>query len=272
MVAIGGRFAGGHQGDVYWKLTTVESTWQKKGKNFTVAGQLPVEDEGIGWTDDNVLANSGGFGLPAPFVQWIRGELQVITIPVILYSRHKDENIKLMYDRVKRTKNFDVSLRRPPVCRFTFGSFMSMLVIVKGVGEARIARLKRDGKARRITFTLTLHKYEPFKREQIVTGKPPRESRHQLVTSERRMYEFIAAAEWGTENAIFGDRLRKRNRRYPFAAKDEGTVKIPNGDIILNERVEPEFHAFAVGNTEANEIVLEKFNARQSRVLVVSRK
>lgn len=272
MVAVSGQFAGGFQGDVYWQLTTVESTWQKKGKNFTVTGQFPVEDDGIGWTDDNVLANSGGFGLPAPFVQWIRGELQVITVPVILYSRHRDEDIKLMYDRIKRTKNFDVSLRRIPICRFTYGSFMSMLIQVKGVGEARIARLKRDGKARRIAFTLTLHKYEPVKRDQRITGKPPKESRIQLVTSERRMYEFIAAAEWGTENAIFGDRLRKRNRRYPFAAKDEGTVKIPSGDIILNEKVEPEFHAFAVGNTEANQVVLDKINARRSKILVVSRK
>ncbi len=262
---------GRRNADVHWKIATVEpknSPWKRS--NFTVVGQFPLPEDGLKYLVQNVIADAGGLGLANPFVQWIRGEKQTISFEAHLFAEHNAMDIKTLFNAILRTMTFVPELNRPPVCRFTYGNILSLLVLVQG-GEVQIKRPRTDGKARYIIWPLTLIRFVPYKLK-ILSTSGIKESRHERVTEERRMYEILAAREYGTENAIFGDRLRKRNRSAPFAAEDESTVKVPNLDIILQEIVEPEFHGFTIGNEAAQEAFLNRVVNRAGRVLVANRR
>jgi hypothetical protein len=257
--------------DVHWRIDTVEpknSPWKRS--NFSVKGQLPLPEDGLKYNVTNVIADAGGLGLRHPFVQWIRGEKQTVTFEAHLFAEHNGMDIKTLFNSILRTMTFVPELNRPPVCRFTYGNILSLLVLVQG-GEAQIKRARKDGKARYIVWPLTLVRFVPYKLK-ILSTSGIKESRHELATEERRMYEVLAAREYGTENALFGDRLRKRNRGFPFAAEDESAVKVPSGDIILTEIVEPEFHGFKVGDTPAQQAMLKRITNRAGRFLVASRR
>lgn len=257
--------------EVHWKIETVEpknSPWKRS--NFVVVGQFPVPEEGIRYNVNNVIGDAGGLGLPHPFVQWIRGEKQTITLDAILFARHNGEDIKILFQSILDLMTQVPELGRPPVCRFTYGSLLSLLVLVQG-GEINIRRPRVDGKARHIIWPITLVRFVPYKLD-ILSTSGIKESRHVQVADERRMYEILAAREFGTANALAGDRLRKRNRSAPFAAEDESLVKIPNADIILSETVTPEFHGFVPTNLAAQAAFLLRQTARKERFLVLNRK
>jgi hypothetical protein len=254
------------QGDVHWRLKTIEPPGLKF-KNFQVAGQFPVEEEGIGIAMNQNVPEAGSYGVPFPFVQWIRGELQVVTLPVVLYSRDKDENIKFFFDEMAKFITYVPELKRIPTARFTYGDIISIKCICRGFGEVKIARPKPDGKARRIDFTMTLARFEKYTLLNFDVNAKPSESRYQVVSGNNRMYERLAFREWGS--ALHGDRLRKRNRRYAFAAADGEKVKVPSGDIILNEAVKPEFFPFKTDREEVALANLNKYNARNAKILVV---
>lgn len=257
------------QGDVHWKLTTVESV--RSYRNFSVVGQFPVPDDGIGYTLNNTVAEMGAHGQRHPLIQWIRGELEVVTVPVVLFSRHSQEDIEQKFQDIKKMRDWDKLLARSPVCRFTYGSILGVLCVVKGLEDVKIFRPRPDGKARRIQFTITLHRYVPYKLRSIDTTKPPYESRAHRVGRLDGSWEMVAAREYGPESALHGDRLRKRNRRQAFAPVIGEDIHIPNRDIILEETVEPEFHAFVRGDEAAEQAVLDKFVARNSLFRVKQR-
>ncbi len=260
-----------HQGDVHWKITTLEnkdSTFQ----NFVLKGQFPVEDEGIGYTVNAVVPEAASAGIFHPFIQWVRGQLEVVTLPVLFYSRDTSENILYFFEQAKRLME-DMGYGRPPLCKFTYGNILSLKVLIRGFGEVKIARPKTDGSARKIDFTITMARYNPYDVSVANSSAdlPGRfhESKMIVVSGERRMYELIAKREYGPGNAIFGDRLRKRNRSEPFAVSDGGKAKVPSARVILPEYVQPEFHGFNVGNEATAKMIQSKFSARNSRILVV---
>lgn len=259
-------------GDVHWKIETVEpknSPWKRS--NFVVRGQFPVTEDGVKFNVTNVIGDAGGLGLAHPFTQWIRGEKQTISFTVVLFAEHNGHDIRTLFNQLLKLVEADTALGRPPVCKFTYGSILSVLVLVQG-GEIQIRRARTDGKARHIVWPISLVRWVPYELEQALQTGPQKESRHEFVTEERRMYEILAAREFGTSNALFGDRLRKRNREGPFAALDLSSVKIPNADIILNEPVTPEFHAFDVNGIAAQQAMLNRIQNRKERFLVKNRR
>jgi len=258
----------GPQGDVHWKLETIEPVGLQF-QNFVVSGQLPVSEEGITLSYNQVVAETGVYGLPLPFVQWVRGEVQIVTFDVMLFSRDKDEDILTMFNEMARVTQYIDELKRIPLCRFTYGNILSIKCLVGGFGEVKIARPRNDGKARKIEFTLTLKRYQPYELKETDPNKPVKKSRMQVVSGDERMYEILARKEYGFANAIYGDRLRKLNRAEPFAVADEGKAKIPKGKIILAERIQPEYHAFNMNNESVAEMFLTRAVARNGRTLVI---
>lgn len=257
----------GPQGDVHWKLETIEPQGLQF-QNFTVSGQLPVSEEGISLTFNQVVAEAAIYGLPFPFVQWIRGALQVITFDVMLFSRDKDEDILDMFNEMARLQGYVEELQRIPLCRFTYGNILSVKCLIRGFGEVKIARPRTDGQARKIEFTLTLARYYPFSVKEADPTRPPKKSRMQVVSGDERMYEILARKEYGFGATIFGDRLRKLNRGNPFAVEDAGKTKIPKGKIILIERIVPEFHAFNLRNKAVAQMFLNRASKRNNLTLV----
>jgi hypothetical protein len=257
------------QGDVHWKISTIENQ-SSKFSNITVRGQFPVGDEGITMHVSNVVAQGPVYNGEAPIIQFVRGNLRTINLPLVFFARDKDENIMSMYKRMERIATRDDTLKRLPLCKFTYGQAITMKCFVQALGDVKIYRLTTQGKARRIEFTAILSRFQPYEVVQTLKGTRPRESRLQMVNSpEMRMYEFVAMREWGPRGVLYGDRLRKRNKGNPFYAPDGERTKVPNGDIILSEKVEPEFHAFDEFDEDAADLLEAKFAARNALTMVV---
>lgn len=258
----------GPQGDVHWKIETIEPPGLKF-QNFTVVGQFPVKEEGIKISINQNLAEAATYGVPHPFVQWIRGELNIISFDVVLFSRDENEDILSIWQRMLRLQTYVPELNRPPICRFTYGDIVSMKVQVAGFGDVQIYRPKASGKARRIEFAITLKRFVPYKIEEIDRNKPPKFSRNQIVSGENRMYEQLAKKEYGIESALLGDQLRKLNRANPFAAEDGGVVRIPRVDKVIGRRLEPEYYAFDIRDEKVSAVFTKRVEKRKNIFLVV---
>lgn len=251
-------------GTVHWKIKTIEPPGTKF-KEIKIKGQFPLED-GIKVKMENSIPETGSYGQMQPFIQWIKGELEIVTFDVVLYARDKEEDIDNKFNQFKQLLHKSPELRRPPICLFSYGSAYSKKCMVKGLGEVSIGRLAEYGQTRSIKFPITLVAYKPYTVKEIDKNKPKKESRYQIVAGEDRMYEMLANKEFGVENAIYGDRLRKRNKAMSFAADEEVLVKIPDADIILNEDVYPEFHAFDISRDTVAESFIDRFTARNNRI------
>lgn len=253
-------------GKTHWKLETIEPASNQFPK-FAVKGQFPLSD-GIKVKMDNIIGVTGSYGRQDPLIQWITGELETVTFEVFLFSRDSKENIDRWFTQFKQLLKKNKQLRRPPLCRFTFGSIYSTKCLVKGFGEVEFSQPKDDGSSRQIKFGLTLSKYKPYKIKELDRNKPLHYSRKSLVSGKDILWENIAAEEWGVENAIYGDRLRKLNRSMAFAAKEEKLVTIPDGSIILNEIIQPEFHGFNRAKESVAENLINKIVSRKNKTLV----
>lgn len=261
----------GLSSDVHWKLDTVESV--RSYRNFQVTGQFPVADEGITWDLGSIVPDAGAMGQAHPIIQWVRGEVQNIALPVVYFSRHSGEDImETWFKPMKKLRDRDSLLKRAPICRFTYGSIVSVLCIVQTLGGVKIARPRTDGKARRIDLAVTMRRYEPYKIKEVDSTKPKKESLFHTVGRHERSWEMLAARLYGPDMALWGDRLRKRNRDQAFAATIGAEVKIPNRDIIEQELIEPEWHGFRRGDEAAEQMVLDRFVARNALSVVRNRR
>jgi hypothetical protein len=256
------------QGDIHWRIETIEPLGLNF-QNFIVQGQFPVDDDGVTFHDAQVIPEVASYGVPQPFIQWVRGELQTVKFNVILYSRDSQEDINKIYKDMRRLQTWTPELRRTPICRFTYGSILSMKCLVRGFGDVKISRPKPDGSARKIEFSITLARFKPFTLNEIDVTKPQSESRMQICSGETRMYEFLAMKEYGVDNTIFGDRLRKRNRKNGFAVPDGERTKVPSAKVILKEKIVQDFHGFRKDNPAVANMLNDRIQTRRNRVLVV---
>jgi len=260
----------GPQGDVHWKLETIEPSGLNF-KNFIVSGQLPVKEEGITIRMNQVIPDASTYNMPFPFVQWVRGEVQVITFDVILFSRDKNENILSMFKEMARLQDYVSELGRIPLCRFTYSNILSLKCLIQGFGDVKIARPRNDGEARKIEFTMSLKRFTPFKVPTQDRNKPIKRSMRRLVAGDDRMYEIIARRTYGFENAIYGVRLRREleNRGFPFAADEGSKVQIPRADKVVVGIISPAFHAFQLGREAVSDMFLARAVARNDRFLIL---
>lgn len=256
------------QGDVHWKLETIEPVGLAF-KNFTVIGQFPAKD-GITVRMDQVVADAATYNMTAPFVQWVRSELQTISFDVILFSRDKDEDILARFNQMLRLQSYVAELGRIPICRFSFGDIISVKCIVVGFGDVKIGRPKVSGQARSIEFTMSLKRFTPFKVPTQDANKPVKKSLRKIFGNDDRMYESIARKHYGINNAIYGVRLRREleNRGAPFVARENSSVQIPRADKVVVGRITPIFHGFQLGRSNVAQAFQERIAARNGRFLV----
>lgn len=252
-------------GQTFWKLETIESK-ANKFQNITIKGQFPLEKVKVKM--DNTVPSTGSYGQQAPLIQWIKGELKVVTFDVVLFSRDFLENIDVKFKEFQQVLLKNKDLNRPPICRFTYGNALSLPCVVRGFGDVEYDRLKEDKNSRQIKFSITLAAYKDYKIKEIDRNKPPHYSKHTLLAGEDRMWEKIAAKEYGPENALYGDILRKLNKSMAFAAETEVLVTIPTDYLVLNEDIRPEFHGFNKGNEFATENIINKIVERKGKVRV----
>ena len=229
-------------------------------------------EDGVTVDLNSTIPESGGQGQEHPLIQWVKGNVQTISLPVMLFSRDELEDIEPRYENLKKLWARDRLLKRPPVCRFTFGRVLSTLCKIRSLGGVKIYPLRPGGKARQIDLTITLVRYVPLKLVEADTRKPVRESLQYTVGRGERSYEMLAVRLYGQGAALWGDRLRKRNQDQAFAAGIGSEVKIPSSNIVLKEKVQPEFHVFKRGDATAEARVREMFVARNALTAVKQRR
>lgn len=214
------------------------------------------------------LVQGGSVGRDFPIVQWVRGELEVITFTARLWATDStdltvDERITKLENLVRRASD----LKRPPICAFSVGSVANVAVdcLVKSLGTVAYDKIRSDGTTRGATLTMTLWRYEE------VTLKATDPSVPESMTRIRRAkkgdtYELLALYEYSDPE--LGVLLRQLNPRIPGMPladlKGLNPVHIFPEEFLLTLPIEPEFHAFktGAGNEAAEQRRREIFDAR----------
>lgn len=155
-----------------------------------------------------------------PIVQWLGGTGEMITFDALLFSQNFLRSIGKQLTALEKLVKKNFALGRPPVCRFTYGKEMSMLVIVESLGGIRYADSRPlIGTFRSAMLTITLRKYVPY--SPVETAETPTETYYRPARINDT-YETIAKQAYGS--AVKGVNLRAR-----FPKLD---IVIPSGEIV----------------------------------------
>lgn len=214
----------------------------------TIYGQFIAQD--VSKDVSGSIAESSSVNRQSPILQWVGGELEVVTFRARIWANNKDEsiedNVLALEDLVKR----NTDLKRPPVCTLSIGTIttLDMDCLVASIGGVVYDEPRDDGSLRGVQLSITLKKYEEI--DFTVTDPSVPES----FTRKRRAkkgdtYESIAADEYG--NAMLGVLVRQLNPRLPSMdladLNPRDPVHIYPEEYLLTLPLEPQFHAFKSG-------------------------
>jgi hypothetical protein len=235
-------------------------------RGVDIVGQFTPQN--VRKTVSGGLVQGGSVGRDFPIVQWVRGELEVITFTARLWA--KDSTDLTVSDRLVKLENLvrrASDLKRPPICSFSLGSLATLSVdcLVKSLGGVAYDEVRPDGTLRGASLQITLWRYEE------VTLKATDPSVPESMTRIRRSrkgdtYESIALAEYADPGlGVLLRQLTPRVAGMPLAdlrAKDP--VHMYPEAHLLTLPIEPQFHAFrsGPGNEAAEERRRELFDAR----------
>lgn len=251
------------------KTSKVAVDWSIKNldDDELIQPQLPMPEDGIQVNYGGTLIDQQRFGMQDPITHWVHGITKNITFTAILFTRHVDEaaDVEDLFDQLTLLTQKDDTLGRPPICVFRYGNFFSEVVLVEKA-DSNIVSVDKDGFVREVRISLSLRKYVPFSQKQIDPTKPAKESFYLIASSAERSYEAIARRHYG--DPLLGDRIRKRHPAEPFAARIGDKVKVPPKAIVLQESIEPSFHALSLTDEDAVENFETILADRSSRKLV----
>lgn len=229
--------------------------------NSPVLWSLVSEDDGSTlegqYEPQNMVENIAGawaaqgtLGLAQPILQFIGGELDVITLDVKVYARFdpvwkflqgplflKDEDFDVgdLVERIRNLPRATPELGRPMVYLFSVGEQVSKRVVVKSVGGIRYDRFRPmkplgvgGGEIRGVLCSFELWRYEPFDGKALISAA------ESLVTpaKEGETFEHIAARVHG--DPILGEALRRRNPDLRTLAPGD-LVHVPDASILRRE-------------------------------------
>jgi len=219
---------------VDWSLRNLDT-------NAPFLPQFPIEggvrlDVGAG------IASQDRFGFQDPIIQWTKGKALTVSFRTMLFSRAGFEDIQYALDGLVALSQKDETMGRSPICLFTYGKYLSLMVLVESA-DTTIESLKTsDGTPRHATVSITLKKYVPFSQESFDPSKKAKESFYLVARASMKTYEEIARQFYG--DAMYGDRLRKRNPEYPMFPELGTIIKVPSRAVVMKEVVEPSCHVF----------------------------
>ena len=150
----------------------------------------------------NVYAEIGIPGLPAPVVQFIRGNSDKLTFDLLVDttsaapgSAGRDANPTA--EAIQRLARIDGERHAPPVCTFAWGSF-SMSGVVESV-KRQFVLFDASGVPLRIQMSLSIKRYWPLA-DQIGGMNPQSPDRTRTVLArERDTLPAIAYRAYGDE-------------------------------------------------------------------------
>lgn len=226
---------------VDWRLRNLDT-------NELLLPPFPLGDEGVSISVGGNVVIQSRFGFQDPVIQWTGGKVKTFTFRAQLYSRDTSDDVRAQLKRFEALAIKDDTLGRPPVVLFTYGRVINEIVLIENV-DPQITKLRSDGEPREVFLSFTMHRYKPFRQQQIDPTKPTKESYQLRASAALKTYEAIALKHYG--NPLLGDRLRKRHPDRPLTPEVGKLVKVPAREVIGSEVVQPAFHALSLTNAEA---------------------
>lgn len=229
----------------------------------------PLGESGLRVSIGANYAEQPRFGFQDPIIQWITGKAKVITFQSIMFTPDTSADITEKFELFEQLVIEDEDLGRPPICSFTLGSgsILSELCVVTAI-DPEIPPIRPDGEPREITLNFSLLRYVPFALTTIDPTKPAKQSYFLVASSSEASYEAIARRFYG--DPLIGDRLRKRHPDMPMQPFVGTRIKIPPRGVMLNEVVEPAFHALSQDDEEAVENFQNILDERNEKKVVFS--
>lgn len=176
-----------------WRLYDIDH-------DVTVEGQFAP----LGLTRDvgSNIGETNSLNRQDSIIQWLSGTGESITFDAMIYADNILYSILEQFQALENLTKRDPDLRRPPVCRFTYGREVAMQCIVESIGGIRYGEARPGGKLRSVMFTISLRKYVPY------SPTATAESTETIFKPAKQndTYEIIALRAYG--NAIKGVNLR----------------------------------------------------------------
>jgi hypothetical protein len=196
-----------------------------------IRGQYPAE---VTENLSNNYATHQALGRQNPVLQFLSGELETLSLPIVLYARDAvDQRPKAAIKNLKDWRAIDAAKRRPAILHFWIGdSHLNMpSCVIQSLSSIVWHHPTELGKLRHVTLTINLAKYVGYS----FTPKLPTETRYHRARS-RDYYEMLCYYEYGDPN--LGDVIRKRHSQK-LGLKLADIVKLPSIEAIRKERQEP---------------------------------
>jgi hypothetical protein len=235
-------------------------------RGVDIVGQFTPQ--GLRKTVSAGLVQGGSVNRDYPIVQWVRGELEVVTFSARLWA--KDSTDLTVSQRLVQLENLvrrASDLKRPPICAFSLGSLATVAIdcLVKSIGGVTYDDVRPDGTLRGATLQVTLWRYEEVTLKATDPSVPASQTR--IRRSKRGdTYESVALTEYGDpELGILLRQLNPRRPGMPLADLNPlDPVHVFSEEFLLTLPIEPEFHAFksGPGNEAAEERRRQIFDAR----------
>lgn len=168
-----------------------------------------------------------------PIIQWLGGTGEAISFDALLFAQNSFRKIGKQLTALEKLVKKDPALGRPPVCRFTYGKEMSLLVIVESLGGIRYADSRPlQGTFRSAMLTISLRKYVPYKPVVSATDEVPTETYYRPARINDT-YETIAKQFYGSP--VKGINLRARFPNLDVVIQTGAIVRVlekNNKDIL----------------------------------------
>lgn len=243
--------------DQKWRISSKET-------GVDVEGQFTVDQININ-TIGGIYADITTVNQSHPITQWIRGQLETITLTSELWAKDRTDNIIEKFTNLLKLCQRDENLHRPPICIFSFGSALSIQCFLEHVSNVGYGPLRPDGTPQRIHFTLTVRSYVPSVVNPTDPSKPERQSRiRKAKTGET--YESIAFDEYG--DASLGEFLRRWSRYRPDLTEGDGVHILTVEYMARQGRVRPQTQILRT-MTENQDLADYLFSARSSSLKAV---
>jgi hypothetical protein len=175
---------------VNWQLVQVDGQY----KGTVILGQFMAEEY-----REDVTTTWAAISIPkraAPVDQWIRGDTRSATFNAKLFDTTGQGNLDAAIALLERATQQDLTLGRPPLFRFVWGS-LSYDCVVESLGDVRYDEVWNDGRIKGVVFTIRLRRQlDPLVVQATDPSKPPHLSLYKPAL-DGDTYEAMAARQYG---------------------------------------------------------------------------
>jgi len=203
---------------------------------ISVVGQFTVDDLQLN-TVGGVYADITSVNQSHPITQWIRGQLETVTLNSEFFAEHKNDEVTTRFGDLLKLARRDDTWGRPPICMFSFGTKLSMMCFLEHVANIGFGPLRPDGTPQRIKFTLTLRNYTPNLQQPTDPSIPGHQSLWR-VAKTGDTYESIARREYG--DAMVGEFLRRWHSYRPNLVEGDKVHILTKSYVAQLGRVLPQ--------------------------------